>query len=203
MEPSHLKEPNMRGRLIFLVLVVLAVAGFAAQNWGEITRSTPLNFGILVTEAPLGLILLTLLGLTLLAFLASAATMRTTSLLESRQHAKALQAQRDLADKAEASRFTELRQQLETHLRENRQHETVANTEMSKALAQHQREMRAQLDQMNHMLSGRLAELDSHIQRLGGSGSTTARSGLASDLRTHEVHDVHAVPVGTSGRERV
>jgi uncharacterized integral membrane protein len=202
MERSNLKEPNMRGRMIFLVLLVLAVAGFAAQNWGEITRSTPLNFGILVTQAPLGLILLSLLGLTLLAFLASAASMRTTSLLEARQHAKALQAQRDLADKAEASRFTDLRQQLEVHLRESRQRDTVATTEMNKALAQHQREMRAQLDQMNHMLAGRLAELDTHIQRLGGSSAMGSRAGLASD-RTQEVHDVHAVPVGTSGRERV
>lgn len=187
----------MRGRMILLVLAVLAVAGFAAQNWAEITRSSPLNFGILVTEAPMGLILLSLLGLTLLLFLVSAATMRTTSLIEARQHAKALQAQRDLADKAEASRFTDLRQQLDTHLRESRQRETLATTEMNKALAQHQREMRAQLDQMNHMLAGRLAELDTHVQRLAGNSASARPATVVSDAR---VHDVHPIP---SGRERV
>ena len=190
----------MRGRMIFLVLAVLAVAGFAAQNWGEINRSTPLNFGIMVTEAPLGLILLSLLGLTLLAYLVSTATMRTHSLLEARQHAKALQAQRDLADKAEASRFTDLRQQLDAHLRESRQHDSVASTEMTKALAQHQREMRAQLDQMNHMLAGRLAELDTHVQRLGGAGGMARPATVINEPRVHDVHDVHPIP---GGRDRV
>ena len=189
----------MRGRMLFLVLAILVVAGFAAQNWGEINRSSPLNFGILTTDAPLGLILLSLLGLTLLMYLVSAATMRTHSLLEARQHAKELQAQRDLADKAEASRFTDLRQQLDTHLRDSRQRDTLATTEMNKALAQHQREMRAQLDQMNHTLAGRLAELDAHIQRLGtGAGAGTARPAAMVDAS--RVQDVHPLP---AGRERV
>lgn len=189
----------MRGRMIVLVLAVLLVAGFAAQNWAEINRSTPLNFGILVTEAPLGLILLSLLGLTLLMFLISAATMRTQSLVEARQHAKALQAQRDLADRAEASRFTDLRQQLDAHLRDSRDHENRANAEMSKALATHQREMRAQLEQMNHMLAGRLAELDAHIQRLGSG--TVAPAAVRPDVVVTDtrLHDVRP----TQPRERV
>lgn len=189
----------MRGRMIVLVLAILAVAGFAAQNWAEINRSSPLNFGVVVTDAPLGLILLSLLGLTLLLFLASAATMRTQALIESRQHAKALQAQRDLADRAEASRFTDLRQQLDAHLRDSREHENLATAEMNKALAQHQREMRAQLEQMNHMLANRLAELDTHIQRLGGgtASAAMARPVVATDTR---VQDARPLP---TGRERV
>ncbi len=108
----------MRARMLLLVLAILVVAGFAAQNWSQITQPSLLNFGVVQATAPLGLILLTLLGLTLLVFLASAASMRTHSLMESRQHAKQLQAQRDLADKAEASRFTDLRGVLDNHLRE-------------------------------------------------------------------------------------
>src|SRR4051812_36661400 len=102
MPPFHapllafLRRTTMRARMLLLVIAILAVAGFAAQNWSEISRPSMLTFGVVQADAPLGLILLTLLGLTLLVFLATAATLRTHSLVESRQHAKALHAQREL-----------------------------------------------------------------------------------------------------------
>jgi hypothetical protein len=153
----------MRARLVVLVVAILAVSGFAALNWSEFVRPVPLSFGWTVMEASLGLILLTLLGITLLAFLISSATHRTQNLIESHQHSKALQAQRDLADKAEASRFTDLRQHLDAQLRENRQREAIAASEFEKAVAQSQRELRAQLDQMSRTLVARLAEIENHI----------------------------------------
>lgn len=154
----------MRARMILLVVAILAVAGFAAQNWSQIQQKSMLNFGILQSEGSLGLILLSLLGLTLLLFLISSATSRTQSLIENRQHAKALQAQRDLAEKAEASRYTELRGVLDNHLRESRQRETIANTELEKALAQHQRDTRTQIEQLSHTLATRLGELETRLE---------------------------------------
>lgn len=153
----------MRARMLLLVLAILAVAGFAAQNWPEFTRTSTLNFGVMQAEAPLGLILLTLLGIALLVFLAGAGAIRTQSLMESRQHAKALHAQRELADKAEASRFTDLRQMLDSHLRDSRQREAVVQTEQDKTMAQHQRELRNQLEQMYHLLTSRLSELERRL----------------------------------------
>ncbi len=157
----------MRARMILLVLAILAVAGFAAQNWPEFTRSSTLNFGILRSEAPLGLILLTLLGLALLVFAASAASMRTHSLMETRQHAKALHAQRELAEKAEASRFTELREMLDNHLHDGRERDGKVNAEMEKTMAQHQRELRNQLEQMYHLLTSRMSEMEQRIDPRG------------------------------------
>lgn len=161
----------MRARFILLVIAILAVAAFAALNWSEFTRTSPLWFGAVVMDAPLGLIMLSLLGLALLAFIISAATMRTRSLVESRHHYKTLEAQRTLADKAEASRFTELRQHLDTQLRELRQRDAIAATEFEKSMVGSQRELRSQLEQMNRMLTQRLAELetrlDSRFERLG------------------------------------
>src|SRR6478735_5461366 len=110
----------MRTRAILLVLAVLAVAAFAALNWGEFLRSSPLLFGPVVMDAPLGLIMLTILALATIAFVLTSAAIRTGSLIESRQHFKTLEAQRALADTAEASRFTELRSHLDTQLREPR-----------------------------------------------------------------------------------
>jgi len=103
----------MRARTIALVVAILLVAGLAAQNWSEIVRPAPLSLGPVVVQAPLGLILLGLLALTLVLFLASAIALRTQSLLDYRQQQKALETQRQLADQAEASRFATLQAQLE------------------------------------------------------------------------------------------
>jgi hypothetical protein len=153
----------MRARLIVLLAAVLLVAGFAALNWSEIVRPAPLSFGIFVMDAPLGLILLSILGVTLLAFLISTAHMQTVNLLDNRQHYKELQAQRELADKAEASRFTDLRQHLDAQMREIHQRETITASELAKAMAQGQRELRTQLELMNRSLATRLAELESRL----------------------------------------
>jgi DNA anti-recombination protein RmuC len=153
----------MRARLVILVVAILAVAGFAAQNWPAFMQAQTLNFGILQSSAPLGLIMLVLLGIALVAFLISTAFIRTQSLIEARQHTKALDQQRTLADKAEASRFTDLRQHLDTQLREMRQREGIATAEFEKAMVQAQGEIKAQLELMNRTLSVRLGEFEGHL----------------------------------------
>ncbi len=153
----------MRARLFFLVVAILLVAGFAAQNWPEFTRTAPLTFGVVVQEASLGLVMLGALAVVLLVFLVSSAMHESRYVFESRRHARSLQAQRDLAEKAEASRFTDLRQQLDAHLRENRQRDSIAATELEKAMVQSQRELRNQLELINRTLDGRLTELEGRI----------------------------------------
>lgn len=154
----------MRARLIIILTAILLVAGFAALNWSEFLRPTPLSFGIFVMDAPLGLILLSVLAVTLLAFLVSSIHMQTVNLLDTRQHAKELHAQRELADRAEASRFTDLRTHLDAQMREIHQRETIAATELEKAVAAGQRELRTQLELMNRTLATRLAEIESRIE---------------------------------------
>ncbi len=153
----------MRARMFFLIVAIVLVAGFAAQNWPEFTRTTPLNFGIVQQEASLGLIMLGALAVMMLVFLVSSAMHESRYVFESRRHARSLQAQRDLAEKAEASRFTDLRQQLDAHLRDNRQRESIAATELEKAMVQSQRELRNQLELINRTLDGRLTELEGRI----------------------------------------
>lgn len=162
----------MRARLIVLLTAILLVAGFAGLNWSEFLRPTPLSFGLFVMNAPLGLILLCVLGVTLVAFLVSSIHMQTVNLLDTRQHSKELHAQRELADKAEASRFTDLRQHLDTQMREIHQREVIAATELEKAVAQGQRELRTQLELMNRTLATRLAEIEGRVdQRVREPGS--------------------------------
>lgn len=180
----------MRTRFVLLVLAILLVAGFAALNWTEVTRPAPLLFGPMVMDAPLGAILLGLLALAVVVFALSAASMRTHTLLQSRHHYKELEAQRSLADKAEASRFTELRTHLDTHMRELRERDTIAATELEKARMEHQREIRTQLDQINRTLSARLNELEHRLEtrfeRMGYARAPV--SGSVPTVRNEVVH---------------
>jgi len=194
----------MRARLILLVLAILLVAGFAAQNWSEFNRPSTLNLGVTSIEAPLGLIMLIVLGVALLVFIAAAASMRTRSLIESRQQSRALHAQRELADKAEASRFTDLRQMLDTHLRDTRERDGAVNGELQKALVQHQRELRNQLEQMYHLLTSRLTELERRLDSRNPRvvDSTLPGSADATPV-TPRMSDPTAVQPTPVRRERV
>jgi uncharacterized integral membrane protein len=163
----------MRSRFVLLVVAILLIAGFAALNWGEIVRPTSVWFGPFMADAPLGAILLGLLALAVVVFALSAASMRTQTLLESRHHYKELEAQRLLADKAEASRFTELRTHIDTHLRELRERDAIAASEFEKQRLENQRALSAQLEQINRTIAARLNELEhrleSRFERMGMS----------------------------------
>lgn len=105
-------------RTILLLIVLAAIAIFAALNWSAFLAPTTLSLGFAQVQAPLGLIMLGLIAILTAVFLGYLVYLQSTVLLESRRHAKELQAQRELADQAEASRFTELRAHLDSRLNE-------------------------------------------------------------------------------------
>ncbi len=97
---------KLLGWISLVALVLLAL--FAVANWSLVAAPATLNFLVFSVEGPLGLILL---GATLLLaalFAAYALSLRTTALVETRRHMKALETQRARADDAEASRITAL-----------------------------------------------------------------------------------------------
>ena len=101
-------------RTIILGLIVLVIALLAALNWPALSTPAPIELGVTTVQAPLGLIMLALTVLLGVFFIVYVLSLQSSVLLETRRHTKELQAQRELADKAEASRFTELRAVLET-----------------------------------------------------------------------------------------
>lgn len=103
-------------RTLLILLFIALIAGFAALNWAAFNTPVPLSLGVATVEAPLGLLMLGLVVAVALAFLAYVALFQGRLLLENRRHAKELQAQRQLADQAEASRFTELRALLQAEV---------------------------------------------------------------------------------------
>ena len=87
-------------------------------------------------------------------------------LLETRRHTKELQAQRELADKAEASRFTELRAYLASELG-RLQGERVAETQQAGArLQQLEERLQQKVDEAARGHSAHLGEIEDKLDRV-------------------------------------
>jgi uncharacterized membrane protein YccC len=153
----------MRGRIVFIVVAALVVAALAALNWPEFTQAEPLSFGVATVNVPLGLVMLTIVAIVLAVFLVSSAIQESRYLLEHRRHSRALQAQRELAERAETSRFTDLRDHLDTHLREGRHRDQMVATEVEKRLVSSHNELREHFDRMFSAMLSRLSDIESRL----------------------------------------
>lgn len=101
----------------FILLLLASAAALVFLNWEVFTASSMLSLGIIDIHVPLGLLMIALLVIFIVLFLAFTTYLQSSALLQARRHEKALQTNRDLADKAEASRFSALQTQLEVELK--------------------------------------------------------------------------------------
>lgn len=90
------------------ILVLGLLAAFVIANWHVLAMPVEVSLLVATIQAPAGIILLGGTALLLVLLAAYTLSLHTSTLLESRRHAKELREQRLLADQAEASRFTEL-----------------------------------------------------------------------------------------------
>ena len=111
----------MNLRTISIAIIVALIAVLAAFNWNALATPTAVSFGVTEIQAPLGVLMLALTVLLSVFFIAYVLWLQGSVLMEARRHSKEMQSQRDLADKAEASRFTELRGVLEALHAQNKQ----------------------------------------------------------------------------------
>jgi uncharacterized integral membrane protein len=106
---------NLRSILLLLALVLLAA--FALVNWQAFMAPTHISLLVTEVQAPLGLIMLLATAAVTALLLVYIVFQQAGVIVEARRYARDLKSQRELADKAEASRFTELRAWLEAELR--------------------------------------------------------------------------------------
>jgi hypothetical protein len=125
----------VRALAFFLVLVLVGL--LALLNWDAFSALTPLHLGLTTVQAPLGLIMLALLGFLCVLFTVWGISLQARSLQDARRQTRELQAQRDLADRAEASRFTELRIELMARLDRLQADSRVAVEQSGNAVAAH------------------------------------------------------------------
>ena len=161
----------MRIRTIVLIVAIVLMAGFAALNVDEFSRSSVLSLGFTTVQVPLGLVMLVLLATVMLLFLATTLYIQSTHLLEMRQTTRALAAQRELADKAEASRFTELRHYLEAQTLSAQQREAAQATVLAERLAQTQQLLGSKIEQSGNTLAAYIGELEDRLEKRDGVGT--------------------------------
>jgi len=155
----------MKLRTLLLVAFILFIAGFVALNFEQILQPTALNFGFTQVQAPMGLVLLGMLALVLVVFLAALVYYQTLHLMEVRRITREATDQRLLADKAEASRFTELRQYLQTELQTTATREQDLTNKLHTKLDQVQAALTQVIEQSANGLSASVGELEDRIER--------------------------------------
>lgn len=154
----------MRFRTLFLFVVLALTALFALVNWPAFTTSTTLSLGFTTVTAPLGLIMLGIvfvLGAMSLAYLIY---VQGSALMESRRHAKELQVHRDLADNAEASRYTELRTYIVNELQHMQKLHADTRADIAARLDAMEQRTRLALQESNKSLTHTLVELEDRIE---------------------------------------
>ena len=155
----------MRVRTIFLVIFIVLVAGFAALNMEEFMRTSVLSLGFATVQVSLGLVMLILLVVVTVVFLGSTVLMQSSNLLETRKYARELNVQRDLADKAETSRFTELRQYFEVRAVAEKERDLIAQQLWVERLAAQDRSIMARLDQTDNTVAAHLGQLEDRFDK--------------------------------------
>jgi hypothetical protein len=155
----------MKIRTLLLVLFILFIAGFVALNFEQILQPTALNFGFTEVLAPLGLVLLGMLALVLVVFLAALVYYQTLHLMEVRRITREASEQRHLADKAEASRFTELRQYLQTEQLATVARERELADKLQLKMDQMQAALTQVIEQTGNGLNASVGELEDRLER--------------------------------------
>ena len=155
----------MRARTIILIVSIVLLAAFAVLNVDEFTRSSLLSLGFTTIQLPLGLLMLVLLIVSLLIFLGATLYIQSINMLETRQHVRELSGQRELANKAEASRFTELKIYMEAQAHAALQREAAHGTVLTERLAQTQTVLLNRLEQSDNATAAYMGQLENRLEQ--------------------------------------
>ncbi len=153
----------MHIRSLFLLFVLAVIGAFTALNWEVFLANSPVSLGVATVHAPLGLLMLGLLVFVVAYFLVYVLYLQSTVLFDARRHAKELQTNRELADKAEASRFTELRGFLDAGLKQRAEQHTTAQQAMMARLDALETALRTSVEQTGNSLSAYIGELEDRL----------------------------------------
>lgn len=150
---------------LIVMAIVICLSLLALLNWSALSAPTALSLGFTTVNAPVGLVMLTATGLLTATFFAFIVYQQATALMEARRAARDLHAQRELADKAEASRFTDLRAHLDGELRALADKTAAGQGELGARLARVEEAVVARLTEISNGLSAEVAEVDDKLDR--------------------------------------
>lgn len=163
----------MHIRSLFLILMLTLIGAFTALNWSVFLTNSTLSFGVTTLEAPIGMIMLGLLVFVVAYFLVYVLYLQSTVLFDARRNAKELQLNRELADKAEASRFTELRGFLDAGLKQRADQDVAGQQAVLARLDALEKTLRTTVEQSGNSLSAYIGELEDRLSTQGPGASAT------------------------------
>jgi hypothetical protein len=152
-------------RTLLIIVLLGALVLFAAVNWNAFTTPTTLSVIFTTFEAPLGLILLALIGAFTVLFLIYLVYWQSAALVEGRRHSREMQNFKELAENAEASRFSQLRSWLEQERREIVTQSGESRGAILARLDEIERELRATIEQSSNTIAAYIGEVDDRIER--------------------------------------
>jgi hypothetical protein len=148
-----------------LAVILVGVGIFAALNWTVFTMPTPLHLVVTRMEAPLGVIMLAVTAGVTLLYVVFLTWLETAALFESRRYARELQAQRQLAENAEGSRFAELKGTLERELGEVRDASEAGTRGVIARLDQVDAGLKGEIERAGNTLAAYIGELEDRLGR--------------------------------------
>jgi uncharacterized integral membrane protein len=154
----------MRLRTLILLIAVLAIVVFAALNWSAFTTPTTLSIGFTDFQAPLGLVMLVLTGILAALFLVYIVALQTGVLMDTRRQTRELEASRTLAEKAEASRYNDLRLHFDQELQKLDARHQATIAALTASLDRMERELKTSIEENSNSLAAYLGELDDYLQ---------------------------------------
>lgn len=156
---------NLRAFSLTLILALVLLAAFATLNWAAIVAPGALSLGFVEVSAPLGMVMLIFTAAISGLFIIYIVLLQAGVILEARRLTKEVKEQRELADTAEASRFTELRTLLEGELRRMEAQGAASNRELGARIEQSERGMQDKLAEATDTLSAYLGEIEDKLDR--------------------------------------
>lgn len=158
------KDKKMKFRALALLGVLGLFVVFILFNWATIMNPTTLSLGFTEVNAPLGLVMLGMIALLTALFLVFIVYLQTSVLLEARRHAKELQTNRELADQAEASRFTELRQFMDAEIAKQATIQAESKAAVLTKIEVLSADMHRAIDVSGNSLSAYIGELEDRLE---------------------------------------
>lgn len=144
----------MRVRSVVALAVLLLAVVFFVLNWRVFAAPATMNLLLISVEAPVGLVMLVLFTLGLALAASYVWIWQSTLLMEFRRQGKELQAQRALAETAEASRFTELGRLVRDEIARSDEQIKVALDAL-----------RTEFRDTEHSIAATLGEMDDRLRR--------------------------------------
>ena len=151
-----------------IAVALILISLFAVANWTLLTAPASLNFLLFTVEGPFGLVLFGAIVVFAALFAVYAVSVRTSGLLETRRHIRDLEAQRKLAEDAEASRLTQLRAEVKQELAAVRSAVDSARGEVIGRCDALEQGLARQIGETTNALFASVGEVDDKLDRMSG-----------------------------------